>query len=285
MTYIQRINGDMIDLDDLGIRTRDFIVQSPTYEHVTESVPGMDGLVDLGTMKGARIITCSFRFTAKDWIDFGAKRDEVFDLLESTDPLYLIEKRNIFKRWLVKVADSYEIPQRNVYGNFEINFIAFKGVAESIGTTTMASTFNNLQDLPVEYTDYTDIHATKFKIYNPGKKINPRSINDFLKITYKGNSDNLRIKNVTTGDEWAYQGTTNLSDVIVLEGIRPTKNGLSIFRQTNKKIITLEEGWNHFEIIGAPDAREFAVQANMPRKRVAGEQKKNPITFDFVIKF
>src|SRR5690625_2076328 len=284
MTYVQKLNGQMINLDELGIRTRDFIVHSPSYNHDFEEIPGMDGVVDLGTTVGARTITCLFRFIADNWIDFGEKRDEVFDLFESKEPFYLIEKRNLFKRWLVKVADSYEIPQRNVFGNFEINFVAIKGYAESIGTTTMASTFEYM-DLPVTYTDYKDIYATKFKIYNPGQPIDPRNINHFLKITYKGNSENLRIRNLTTGDEWAYNGVSNPEDEIVLEGIRSTKNGLSIFRQTNKRLITLAPGWNEFEILGAPDAQRYAVQAHMPRKKMPSELKPNPITFEFKFKF
>src|SRR5690554_488529 len=281
MTYVQKLNGQMIDLDELGIRTRDFIVHSPSYIHTFEEVEGMDGVIDLGTKTGPRQITCLFRFIADDWIDFGQKRDEIFNLFESKEPFYLIEKRNLFKRWLVKVADSYEIPQRNVFGNFEINFIAIKGYAESIGTSIQAKTFEHLQELPVTYTDYQDIYATKFKIYNPGQLIDPRNPNHYLKITYKGNSENLRIRNLTTGDEWAYNGVSNPEDVIVLEGIRSTKNGLSIFRQMNKRLITLAHGWNEFEISGAPDTREYAIQANMPRKKIPAELKKNPLTFEF----
>jgi len=281
MTYVQKLNGQMIDLDELGIRTRDFIVHSPSYIHTFEEVEGMDGVIDLGTKTGTRQITCLFRFIADDWIDFGQKRDEIFNLFESKEPFYLIEKRSLFKRWLVKVADSYEIPQRNVFGNFEINFVAIKGYAESIGTSIQAKTFEHLQELPVTYTDYQDIYATKFKIYNPGQLIDPRNPNHYLKITYKGNSENLRIENKTTGDVWQYMGTSNLNDEIVLEGIRATKNGLSIFRQTNKRLITIAPGWNEFEISGAPDTREYAIQANMPRKKIPAELKKNPLTFEF----
>lgn len=281
MTYVQKLNGQMIDLDELGIRTRDFIVHSPSYIHTFEEVEGMDGVIDLGTKTGPRQITCLFRFIADDWIDFGQKRDEIFNLFESKEPFYLIEKRNLFKRWLVKVADSYEIPQRNVFGNFEINFVAIKGYAESIGTSIQAKTFEHLQELPVTYTDYQNIYATKFKIYNPGQPIDPRNPNHYLKITYKGNSENLRIENKTTGDVWQYLGTSNLNDEIVIEGIRSTKNGLSIFRDTNKRLITIAPGWNEFEISGAPDTREYAIQANMPRKKIPAELKKNPLTFEF----
>src|SRR5699024_7312612 len=220
-----------------------------------------------------------------DWIEFAKKRDEIFGIFESEKSFYIIEKRSTHKRWLVKVAEPFQVMQRGAFGYFEVNFIALKGRAESIGTSTMSSTFEHLQDMPVTYTDYEDIYAIKFKVYNPGVTIDPRNINHFLKITYKGNSENLRIRNLTTGDEWAYNGTTNTSDVIVLEGIRSTKNGLSIFRQTNKRLLTIAPGWNEFEIVGAPDAREYAVQANMPRKRINEIDKKNPITFEFRFMF
>lgn len=281
MTYVQKLNGQMIDLDELGIRTRDFIVHSPSYIHTFEEVEGMDGVIDLGTKVGPRQITCLFRFIADDWTDFGQKRDEIFNLFDSKEPFYLIEKRNLFKRWLVKVNDSFEIPQKAMFGDFSVNFTAIKGYAESIGTSIQAKTFEHLQNLPVTYTDYQDIYATKFKIYNPGQLIDPRNINHYLKITYKGNSENLRIENKTTGDVWQYLGTSNLDDEIVIEGIRSTKNGLSIFRDTNKRLITIAPGWNEFEISGAPDTREYAIQANMPRKKIPAELKKNPLTFEF----
>lgn len=285
MTYIQRLNDEeMINLDDLGIRTRDFIVHSPSYIHTFEEVEGMDGVIDLGSKIGPRQITCLFKFIADDWINFGQKRDEIFNLFESKEPFYLIEKRNLFKRWLVKVDDSFDISQRNIYGDFEINFIAIKGYAESIGTSTQAKTFEHLQELPVTYTDYT-MEATKFKIYNPGQPIDPRNINHYLKITYKGRSYNLSINNKTTGDVWQYLGTSNTDDEIVLEGIRSTKNGLSIFRQTNKRLITLAHGWNYFEIRGAPDAQRFAVQQELPRRKGEEYALPNPITFEFKFLF
>jgi len=285
MTYVQREGQSPIDLHELGVRTKDFIVAAPSYEHTTESIEGMDGVVVLGSTLSPRTIRALFKFASDDWIDFGRIRDDIFSLFDGKQSFYLIDKRQPEKRWKVKTNGQYEIPQEGLFGDFEVNFIAFNGYAESIGTSTMASTFEHLQDLPVTYTDYQDIYATKFKIYNPGKPIDPRNINHYLKISYKGNSENLRIKNITTGDEWAYNGSSNVGDEIVLEGIRSTKNNLSIFRDTNKRLITLDHGWNEFEISGAPDAREYAVQANLPRKRIPVEQKKKPITFEFKFMF
>lgn len=279
MTYVQREGEEVIDLHELGIRTKDFIVAAPTYEHVTEKIEGMDGVIDLGSTLAPRNIRCLFKFGSKDWIDFARMRDDVFSLFDSKEAFYLIDRRQPGKRWKVKTADEYEIPQTGLYGDFEVTFTAFSGRAESTGTTLQSSTFEHLEDMPVEYTDYEDIHAVRFQVYNDGETIDPRDINTHLRITYKGESENLRLENKTTGDVWQYLGESLPEDKIVLDGIRSTKNDLSIFRDTNKRLITLVPGWNEFEITGAPDAQRYAVQAHMPRKQQDGTP--NPITFEF----
>lgn len=283
MTYIKHLDGALIDLDTLGVRTKDFIVSSPAPEHVTENVVGSNGLIDMGSTAGPRNITVLFKLIVKRSDEFSTMRDLIYELLTVDKPFYLMEKRSTGKQWLVKVSDSFNIEQQFLYGDFQVNFTAHSGYSESVGTTTSASTFEHLTDLPVTYTDYTNIYATKFKIYNAGERINPRSINDYLKITYKGNSDNLKIKNITTGDVWEYGGTSNAGDTIVLEGILSNKNGLSIVRQTNLGVITLDPGWNEFEITGAPDVRLHAIQAHQPNKK--SEIMPSPITFEFKFKF
>lgn len=279
-------NGQSINLKNYGLTGLALIPEAPSYTPETEQIPGMDGAINLGKQLNPRNLTARFWLQSIDYIDSLVKRDEIYNLFNGEEKFYIGEVKQPHKRWLVESIEPWSPDRINpVTLQFEINLICYSGRAESIGTSTMASTFEHLQDMPVTYTDYEDIYATKFKVYNPGVTIDPRNINHFLKITYKGNSENLRIRNLTTGDEWAYNGTTNTSDVIVLEGIRSTKNGLSIFRQTNKKLITIAPGWNEFEIVGAPDAREYAVQANMPRKRINEIDKKNPITFEFRFMF
>ena len=97
------------------------------------------------------------------------------------------------------------------------------------------------------------IHRTnKFKIFNAGDvPVNPSKVP--LKIKFIGSSSNLRIINRTTGDEWRFNGTSGAKDVIMLDGIRSLKNDVSIFGNTNKKLITINPGWNDFEITGASD--------------------------------
>ena len=279
------INDNEINLSNYGLTGLDLIPEAPSYATQTESIEGMDGVVSLGKQLNPRNLTARFLVKSFDYTDSLIKRDKIYNLFNGTEPFYIAEAKQPFKRWLVESIEPWT-PERFNPTTMQItlNLICWKGRSESIGTSTMARTFEHLQYLPITYTDYT-MHATKFKIYNAGVTIDPRNINHYLKITYKGNSENLRIRNITTGDEWAYNGVSNPEDVIVLEGIRSTKNGLSIFRQTNKRLITLANGWNEFEIEGAPDAREYAVQANLPRKRINEIDKKNPITFEFKFMF
>src|SRR5690625_6159341 len=61
--------------------------------------------------------------------------NKVFKLYKKNEAFNLKEKRNKGKRWLVKVADPYLIPQKANFSNFDIEFISFKTYAESTGTT------------------------------------------------------------------------------------------------------------------------------------------------------
>lgn len=204
-TIIERLDNTTYNLEELNIFTRDFIVSSPSYSHTTEKVEGMDGEIDLGTTLNPRSIRLILYFDAGTTDEYTDKRNEVFDLFESSEAFYIRDTREMGKRWLVKVDGEYDIDQQLKYGFLEIDLIAFSGRVESVGTSIQAKTFEHLHNLPVTYTDYQDIYATKFKIYNPGQPIDPRNINHYLKITYKGNSENLRIETkpqVMCGNTW-----------------------------------------------------------------------------------
>ncbi|KXI78609.1 phage tail protein [Bacillus cereus] len=261
-TTVQTLNGKRYVLEELGIMTRDFNPQSPSPVHNFETVENRHGTIDRGTVYGQRTINCSFYFKAVDMWDYALLRDEVFRIFDSREAFYIIDRRNPGKRWLVKYSSPYSIEQNWKYGFFEIDFVTVKlPFAESIGKTTDPNTFDsNLwqigQGLIAEDTKYHH-NTTSFRIYNAGDVlIDPRSMP--LKIKYKGKSNNLTIKNNTTGDLWNYNGvTTTLNDVITLDGVRAYRNVLgSIFKNTNWGLITLKPGWNDFVLTGTTDAFE-----------------------------
>ena len=49
---IERLNGDKYVLSEHGIVTRDFVIDSPEAINATETVEGMDGVIDAGTTYG-----------------------------------------------------------------------------------------------------------------------------------------------------------------------------------------------------------------------------------------
>ncbi|MEH7246458.1 phage tail family protein [Neobacillus niacini] len=256
-TIIQRLDGTEYDLEELGIITRDFVVSSLAPRHYFEVIQGRHGAVDLGTEYDVRTINASFYQKAVDSEEYASKRHDAFRIFRSNEPFYVIESRNPNKRWLVKVATPFQPDQRQLYGFFDVEFTAINPFAESIFTTldpsANAAQITGLGSRAVNYKHTT---AT-FEILNDGDiEIDPRAVP--FAITFTGASTNLKIKNLTTGDVWQYTGNSAGSDKVVLNGIRATKNGLSVFRDTNRKLITLAPGWNAFEVTGATSPFEIS---------------------------
>ncbi|EJQ77816.1 phage tail family protein [Bacillus toyonensis] len=254
---IQRINGQPIDISNYNLRLVEFDPDSPEYKTRYEEVEGADGAIDLGATIGTRKLKAVCKVSARDMYDIALLRNEIFQLFQSKEAFYLIDKREMGKRWLVRV-DPYTISTlRYARSEVTLQFTAAFPFAESIGTTLTPldidlGLWQIGQGLTFEEPKY--VHSTStFRIYNAGNvSLNPRRMP--LLITFKGASTNLKIKNKTTGDEWSYTGNTSVNDTIRLDQVRFTKNSLSIVRDTNKKLITLNSGFNDFEITGATGA-------------------------------
>lgn len=268
MTTIQTLDGTTYNLDDLGIRTVDFIISSPEPRHNTEELTGRDGLIDMGSTLGPRDITCIFRMQSVDFYDFGMKRDQIFRLLRGDQSFYLIDKRNPAKRWKVKTADPFSIPHKNVVrGEFEVKFICHKGYAESVGTTLDEIGFNELWQFgqglePVFDHQLKYRHnMTRFQIYNAGDiLIDPREYPLRIKTWFsKDNTDStiLEITNETTGDFFRYEGQVFAGSTVILDRVRTVRStGTPLSRRTNYGLITLAPGWNQFNI-NCPEFREI----------------------------
>jgi hypothetical protein len=246
---VLRLDGTIYDMAEIGIIVNSLNIEPPSPIHYREKLEGQDGEIDLGTDYGPRQIKAKLTMVAED---FSLLRNEVFRIFDSKSAFYLIPDESPGKRILVKTDSPYSISRKSNTGEFDIGFISTESYFESVESTLnmviAQISGNNTQKYK---------HTTStFEILNSGDdSINPRK--KTLVIEYKGASTNLQIKNLATGDIWSYTGTTTASDTIKLDGIRSTKNGLSIFRETNRKLITLAEGWNEFELIGASGSFEI----------------------------
>src|SRR5699024_11165410 len=94
---------------------------------------------------------------------------------------------------------------------------------------------------------------SRFNIYNAGDiTVDPRKVYQELLITIQALADNyIEIKNKTTDETYRYNGKMAANDTLRIDGIRSTKNNLSVFRNTNKRLISLRPGVNEIEILGA----------------------------------
>jgi hypothetical protein len=252
---IERLDGTQYLLSDYNISIVDFKIDSPSPRFEWESIDNRDGLIDLGTTYAERTLRGSFEFVAEDFGDFPLLRNEIFRIFDSREAFYIIDSREPGKRWLVKAGGFSPDQLIANRGKFSIEFISPSSYAESIGTTLDPLTFDAQvwqtgQGLILDETMYTQ-SSTTFQIYNAadGVMVNPRKVP--LLITFKGVSTNLQIKNLTTGDTWAYTGSTIASDTIELNRVRTLKNGVSAFANTNHKLITLAPGYNDFQLLGA----------------------------------
>ncbi|WJE69319.1 phage tail family protein [Bacillus albus] len=242
-----------------------FLPPSPFYNVQYEKIDGRHGEIEVGGSFDARDnIRSQILFYPKDIWDFYLFRDEIFRLFNSQEPFYVITNREPGKRLKVRVANAYEVePQAfGQYGELNIVFKSASAFCESVGTTMDPMTFDSGlwqigQGLIAEDIKYTH-NTTSFRIYNAGDVlIDPKSMP--LKITYKGISNNLSIKNVTTGDFWSYTGRTTLeNDVIILEGVKSSQTAVgSIFSKTNWGLITLKSGWNDIVLSGTASSFEI----------------------------
>jgi hypothetical protein len=257
---ILRLNGALYELADYGIKTLDFQIDEPSPRVLTDTAEGRDGNIELSATYDARALRASFFMTSVDGDDFVLLRNDLFRIFANREQFYLIDRRENGKRWLVR-SNGFSIEQIKANkGRFNVDFTAANPFAESIGTTLDAQTFDaDLwqlgQGLTTDAVPYTYATST-FSVFNAGDiAIDPRFVP--LVITFKGASTNLTITNNTTDETWLYAGTTTESDVINLDGVKSRKNGASIFRDTNRSVISLAQGWNDFTVTGA--SGEFTV--------------------------
>lgn len=232
---IERLNGDVIDFEQVGIGIRDFMVASPFFNTNYDTLEGLPGAVDVGTEIGYRMIKASLYHEADSMENFAMERDKVFTVFRSEEPFYLIDSRMPGKRWKVKAYQNYEPDQHGVFLLFNVTFTVPSGYAESV--VSRNSKFD----------------SAVFRFHNEGNVGIDMRTQMETEIDFRGASSNLTITNKTTGDVWTYNGSSVEDDTILLKGVRSTKNGNSIFGQTNHKLISFAPGWNDFEITGATD--------------------------------
>lgn len=251
MINLYDLQGNLLNMD--GYKGLKLTIPSPSYDVVSEKIDGRSGEIVIDKTLQPRQLTADFYMKAKDYTDSLLLRDVIHRQIGSGE-FYIAESKLPYKRWRVQFSDGYDMDRlSHQMQTFSVPLTVMSGLAESVGTTLDPLTFTREvwqvgQGLTLEEPKYSH-NTTAFRIFNAGDvTIDPREMP--LEIIYRGRSDGLEIKNNTTGDVWKYNGTTSDVENIFIENIRSLKNGNSIFKDTNKKLITLAPGWNDFTLSG-----------------------------------
>lgn len=210
-------------------------IPSPSYRTTTQEMDGYGGTLVTDRVLESRKLSAIFVSKAANYIHSLELRDKLYSIFGNGRHFYVSETERPNKRWKVYL-DEWTPERFDVRTHtFDIPLLVESGVSESINIIKKSFT------------------TSGFRFKNDGDiNIDPR-IHSETEFELVGVSTNPTIRNLTTGDEWKYTGSTVVSDTIVLKGVRTLKNNVSVFKDTNKKLITMIPGWNDFQLIGVTD--------------------------------
>lgn len=252
--------GKKIDMAKYGLTGSGLVIPSPSYREERETTPGRPGDFLLGRDLEPRQLRAPFRVRAYDYEDALLVRDELYALFAKA--MYVGETKQPGKWWKVRMVEGFTPVRVNPWTfKIDVPLHCESGMAESYGSTADALEWEadrwqwGMGLTPDEF-DYEKT-TSRFFIHNAGTEaVDPRQMP--LIISLKGTAETyVEIINHTTGETFRYDGKLNASNTLTLNGIRFLIDGLSILRQTNKKLITLAPGANDIEVKGVAVERIF----------------------------
>lgn len=255
---IEFLDGSRVDLANYNCKCLKPFIPSVTRNPVFNSVDGRYPILTQ-VNKDIRLLKVELMIKTRDITDFYLLRDELNELFFRHPQFFIMHKKRPSLRWLVTMESPIEITPKTVRLNsFLVNFTCVRENAESIGTCL---DLQNRKEWDVNLwswgmgldwdKEYRYEHSSNnFVIDNVGNvAIDP--CEHELEITIKATTSSfLEIKNDSTGDIYRYNGSLTTNDVLILKGVQSFKNGVSVFKNTNKKLLTLGIGSNQFTVTG-----------------------------------
>lgn len=262
-------------LSDYDIHVQDIRVSSIPLITNRQEIDGFPGSLDYGSYYGDRPITVDFYIKSRDDHDYPHLRDLLFELLVDTHPYYIREVRTTGeyvddsycnqkkvesyvngKQFHVVVNNTIDLDQVMKVGFGTIEYLTCGlPFAESIYTTkelnnteysALVEKYGLVDNINSDNTKYK-FTERNFTVWNSGNvTVEPETM--YLKITATGTNGKLEIRNKTTGD--TFNVNAEFGGNLVIDGMNTQLNSVNVFRDTNKRYISLASGANQFEIIG-----------------------------------
>ena len=259
MFKIYDLNMKEIPFPD-GVIPLEIFVGSVGKERAIDTVDGRPGVVDYGFNYTDRPVSLFLRIKAADAADFRLLRNEVFATFDVGSAFYVAES-DVPSRVLKVVVDESYIPDRltEEYADFDINCRTLDSVFwESIYTTlelhdsgysATAEKYGLVDKIDSEKVKYR-FTSKNFSVYNAGNvTIQPENMLLHINVDAVQSSNNFTIRNKTTGEEVILKRESNGSNFRV-QGMVISLGGITnIFRDTNRRFISLVPGDNDFEVL------------------------------------
>ena len=240
-----------------GFIPLDIFVSSIGKERHTDKVEGMPGEVNYGTSYTSRDVELTMWFNARDTIDYRLLRDELYAYFDSYDYFYVIETNKPTRALKIVIDENIQDKRINTYygeitinaktvdNPFWVSLYTAKELNDS-GYSALVEKYGLVDSIHDEYQQFK-FSERNFTIWNAGNvTVEPETM--YLKITATGSNGVLEIRNKTTGD--VFKVNAEFSGDLVIDGINAQLKGTNVFRDTNKRFISLATGKNDFEVIG-----------------------------------
>ena len=243
-----------------GLMPLDIFVGSIAKERATETIEGRSGIVDYGTNYVDRPVELSMWINSSDTTDYRLLRNELYALFDTGNAFY-IEETRVPSRVLKVAVDESFIPDRltirnasvdvtcrtldsvfweSKYTTLELHDSGYSATAEKYGLV------DNIDDEKVKYR-FTE---SNFTVYNAGNvTVEPESMMLNIIVNAVQSDNNFTIRNKTTGEEIVLK-RASAGHAFRIHGMVIGLGGITnIFRDTNRRFISLAPGDNQFEIL------------------------------------
>ena len=259
MFKIYDLNMKEIPFPD-GVIPLEIFVGSVGKERAIDTVDGRPGVVDYGFNYTDRPVSLFLRIKAADKIDFRLLRNEVFATFDVGSAFYVAES-DVPSRVLKVVVDESYIPDRltEEYADFDINCRTLDSVFWESKYTTLElhdsgysataekyGLVDNIDDEKVQYR----FTSNNFTVYNAGNvTVEPESMMLNIIVNAVQSDNNFTIRNKTTGEEIVLKRASAGSHFRIQGMVISLGSITNVFRDTNRRFISLAPGDNQFEIL------------------------------------
>ena len=259
MFKIYDLNMKEIPFPD-GVIPLEIFVGSVGKDRYTDKAEGRGGVVDYGFDYTDRPVSLFLRIKAADAADFRLLRNEVFATFDVGSAFYVAES-DVPSRVLKVVVDESYIPDRltEEYADFDINCRTLDSVFWETKYTTLElhdsgysataekyGLVDNIDDEKVKYR-FTE---SNFTVYNAGNvTVEPESMLLNIIVNAVQSDNNFTIRNKTTGEEIILKRASTGSHYRIQGMVVSLGSITNIFRDTNRRFISLVPGDNQFEIL------------------------------------